>query len=208
MSSTVAGTFTSVGREALIRLGLGPSEIARATGLTKQAIYNYLTGRSTPNEIARAAIQRVYGIAPRSWDERPARAGQPSIAPTKPEPFAVYDGPRTGDPECVAGVAYPDPGESILAFRVRQIQSNEARIAAGELEGDAAVQLHDEQVELVHALARFGESEGLYDSQGRAALAAIVRERSLEDIATATGISAQRTANFVSGITTPDGTGV
>lgn len=71
----IENQYNSVGRATLRGLGLGPTEIARVTGLSKQCIYNYLTGRAQPDEKNAAGLEGHLGIPAASW-----RAHRPVVA--------------------------------------------------------------------------------------------------------------------------------
>ena len=63
-----------LGRDALAQLVERPrltlTEIARAVGVSRQAVDGWVRGVSTPLKEHRDALHRHYGIAPESWEEQ------------------------------------------------------------------------------------------------------------------------------------------
>jgi hypothetical protein len=83
----IENQYDSVGRATLRGLGLGPTEIARVSGLSKQCVYNYLTGRAQPDEKNSGVLEVTLGISAASWRaHRPigvVAAPKKALTPTK-----------------------------------------------------------------------------------------------------------------------------
>jgi hypothetical protein len=114
----IENQYNSVGRATLRGLGLGPTEIARVTGLSKQCIYNYLTGRAQPDEKNAAGLEERLGIPATSWHaHRPVVAAAParkSLTPSA-KPAMVIGPAKVSKSEvpCVVDSA-PRPGQTVL----------------------------------------------------------------------------------------------
>lgn len=153
----------NVGARMLRETGVKQVLIAKALGVSRQAVSMWCNGTDKPGQIVRAKIKKIYGVPVDAWDKlmTPSVIANEPMVPVSPVPVAPAASSEASSP-----VACPAVEETTEAMLRAQVDRSKAIASDASLDPETRLRAEARLTHALRALAAYrGEADVMSEAK-------------------------------------------